>query len=96
MGNDPVPGCVLLRSGQDGNGPCLVAVSRQRPVRRHVRAQQVRQDQGVTGIGLAASDGVPIPVTCDRQRIDRIDRPPGRAQGGDEKPAPCLDRHRDH
>jgi hypothetical protein len=37
---------------------------------------------------------VPLPVAGYGHRVDRVDRAPGRAKGGDQQPARCLNGHR--
>src|SRR5207248_7234893 len=52
-----------------------------RPVVVAVRAHQLRQHQGVTGIGLGARGRVALPVAAGRQWVDRIDLVAGGDQG---------------
>jgi hypothetical protein len=91
---DPVPHRVLLGAGQHRGGLGELAAGRQRTVRVHVRAQDVRQDDRVAVVGLAAGDGVPVPVAGHRHRVDRVD-PASGAQACHEQAARGLDRHRD-
>jgi hypothetical protein len=37
---------------------------------------------------------VSLPVAGYGHRVDRVDRAPGRAKGGDQQPARCLNGHR--
>ncbi|GAA3289173.1 hypothetical protein GCM10020295_00400 [Streptomyces cinereospinus] len=53
------PDGVLLGAGQHGDGLGEFAVGGQRPVGVHVGAHDVRQDQGVTGVGLLAATVTP-------------------------------------
>ena len=89
------PDGVLLGPGQDGDDLGEFAVGRQGPVHRPVGPQDVGQDDRVAVVGFAARDGVPVPVAGYRQRVDRVHRPPGRAQAGGQQPARGLDGHRD-
>jgi hypothetical protein len=91
---DPVPHRVLLGAGQHRDGLGELAAGRQRTVRVHVRAQDVRQDDRVAVVGLAAGDGVPVPVAGHRHRVDRVDSAASGAQAGDQQAARRLDRHR--
>ena len=54
-----IPDGVLLGSGEDGDGAGLVGVVGQGPVSVSVRAENVRQDEGVAEVGLLPGDGVP-------------------------------------
>ncbi len=53
------------------------------------------EHDGVAVVGLAASDGVAVPVAGHGHRVDWVDLPPGGAKGGGQQPARGLDRHRD-
>ncbi len=46
-------------------------------------------------VGLAAGDGVPVPVASHRHRVDRVDLAVGGAQARHEQAARGFDRHRD-
>jgi hypothetical protein len=72
-----------------------LGVGWQRPVRVQVGAQDVREDDRVAVVGLAARDGVPVPVAGHGHRVDGVDAAAGGAQAGDEQAAWCLDGHRD-
>jgi hypothetical protein len=50
----------------------------------HVGAQDVGQDQGVSGVGLLARDSVAVAVAGGGHRIDREDLPFAGPQHGDE------------
>lgn len=89
-----VPSGVLLGSGEDGDGAGLVGVLGERSVSMPVRAEDVRQDKGVTKIGFLPGDGVAIPVSCGIQWIDRVDLPWLSPEDSDEQPAAGLDRDR--
>ena len=89
-----VPGGVLLGAGQDGDRAGEVGVVRQRPVCVHIRAQDVRQDQGVARVGLLAQDTVPVAVAGRGQRIDREYLPPALSQHRDQQAARGLDGDR--
>ncbi len=58
-------------------------------------AQDVRQDDRVTVVGLTACGRVAVPVAGHRHRVDRVDLAAGGAQAGGQQAARCLDRHRD-
>ena len=73
---DAVPDGVLLGAGQHRDGLGELGVGGQRPVRVQVGAQDVRQDDRVAVVGLAARDRVPVPVAGHRHRVDRVDRRP--------------------
>jgi hypothetical protein len=88
------PDGVLLGAGQDGDGLGLLGVVRQRPVGVHVGAQDVRQDQGVAGVGLLAADAVAVAVACGGQRVDCEDLAAAGAQDGDEQAVAGLDGDR--
>lgn len=47
-----MPDGVLLSTGEDSDGSHKFAVGRQRSVSVHVGAQDVRQYEGIAGIGL--------------------------------------------
>jgi hypothetical protein len=91
----PVPGGVLLGTGQDCDGAGQVAVVGQRAVGVHVRAQDVGQDEGVAGVGLLAGDPVPVAIAGCREGVDGEDLPVTSAEYRDKQPAGRLDRHRD-
>ena len=60
-----------------------------------VGPQNVRQRHRIGTIALLARHTRASPVPGHRQRVDRIDRPPGGAQHRDQQPARGLDRNRD-
>jgi hypothetical protein len=64
-------------------------------VRVGVGAKDVRQHQGIAGVGLLLRDPVPVTVARRGERIDRVNLPGARAQGGDEQALAGFDRHRD-
>ena len=55
-----------------------------------VGPQQIRQHQRISCIGLCARDGIPVPISVDRLRVDRkhpVTRP---SQRRDQQPAVGL------
>ncbi|GAA5065402.1 hypothetical protein GCM10023336_46150 [Streptomyces similanensis] len=76
------PDGVLLGAGQHRDGLGEFAVGGQWPVGMHVGAQDVRQDQGVAGVGLLVADAVAITVAGGGERVDREDLAAAGAQGG--------------
>ncbi|MCX4691986.1 phosphotransferase [Streptomyces sp. NBC_01408] len=52
----------------------------------HVGAENVRQDEGVAGVGLLAGDGVPVAVSGGGSRVDREHWPLPGPQHGDYRP----------
>ena len=95
MGGGAVPNGVLLGAGQHRDGLGQLGVGGQRPVRVHVGAQHVGQDERVAVVGFAPGDGVPVPVAGHRHRVDGVDLAAGGAQARGQQPAGCLDGHRD-
>ena len=73
------PDRFLVLAGQRLDRAAVLADRGQRPVQMPVGAQDVRQDRGVAGIGLAAGLAVAFPVAGHRPRVDRIDGEPGLA-----------------
>jgi hypothetical protein len=69
--NHPVPDGVLLGSSQHGDRAGLVAIGGQRSVSVHVSAQDVREHQGVAGVGLLAGHAVAVAIARHGQWIDR-------------------------
>jgi hypothetical protein len=90
-----VPYGVLLGAGQHRDRLGELAVGGQRPVRVHVGAQHVAQDERVASVGFAPGDRVPVPVAGHRHRVDGIDLAAGGAQARGQQAARRLDRHRD-
>jgi hypothetical protein len=91
----PVPQRVLLSPGQDGDRAAEVGVVGQGPVGVHVGAENVRQDQGVAGVGLLARHAVPIAVAGGRHRVDREHLALSSPQDRDQQASGGLDRDRD-
>jgi hypothetical protein len=60
-----------------------------------VRAQDVRQDDGVLVVGLLPGDSVPVAVSGDSHRIDAIELASGGPQAGNQESPGGLDRNRD-
>lgn len=81
-----------MRSGQYPYRAGLLAVIGQRPVCIAVGAHDLRQQQRVGGVGLGSGHGVPVAVTADRPRVDRIDPMPSGAKRCDQQAAVGLDR----
>lgn len=88
------PDRFLVLTSQGLHRPGLLADGGQWPVLVPVMAQDVRQDEGVPRVGLLARLAVPLPVTRDSPRVDRIDRQPSRLQRHDDQVLVRLDRHR--
>jgi hypothetical protein len=61
----------------------------------HVSTQDVRQDQGVAGVGLLARDRVAVAVAGGGHRVDRVDLAVAGPQDRHEQAAGGLDRHGD-
>lgn len=91
----PVPQRVLLSASEHGDRAAEVGVVGQRPVGVHVGAQDVRQHQGVTGVGLFARDAVPVAVAGRGHRVDRVHLPLAGPQHRHQQTTGRLDRHRD-
>lgn len=91
----PRPDGVLLGAGEDGYRADQVSVLGQGPVGGHIGAQDVRQHQGITVVGLLPRDCVPVPVSGRGERVHGVDLPKPRAQGRDQESVTGLDRHRD-
>jgi hypothetical protein len=84
-----------LGASQNGDGAAEATAVWQRTVGVHVCAQDVRQDEGVAGVGLLARDGVAVAVAGRGHRIDREHLPLPCPQHRDQQAAGGLDRHRD-
>lgn len=95
VGSRAVPYGVLLCPGQHRDCLCQWGIRRQGSVRGQVGAQNVRQHQGVAGVGLLARDRIPVPVARYSHRVDREHLPPCCPQASDEQAAVGLDRHGD-
>lgn len=67
----------------------------QRPVGVHIGAEDVRQDEGVAGVGLLPCDRVAVAVACGGHRVDGVDLALAGAQDRDEQTAGGLDGDRD-
>jgi hypothetical protein len=63
-------------AGEDLDGGGTIARGGQRPVQVRVGAQDVRQDQGVSRVGLATRLAGALAVARDGPRVDRVDREP--------------------
>jgi hypothetical protein len=94
QGFGPSPGRVLVGAGQHRDRLGQLGVVGQRSVDVAVGAQNVGQQHGVGVVGLAACGRVAFTVAGDRHRVDRVDRPAGSYQGGDQQPARGFDRDR--
>jgi hypothetical protein len=75
----PVPDRVLMRPGQYVNRLRQLRVHRQRPVSVWIGAQDVGQHERIPSVTLGPARRMPIPVTGDRQRVDRDQRDAGGA-----------------
>lgn len=75
---------------EDGDGACEIAVLRQRPVGVHIGAEDVRQDEGVAGVGLLPCDRMAIAVACGGHRVDGVDLALPGPQDRDEQAAGGL------
>ncbi len=81
----------LLRPRQHLDRVDLVAVAGHHPMVVGVGADQVRQDLGVPGVGLPATDVVAVSVPGHRFGVDRVHPVPGRDQRGDPQAVVGLD-----
>ena len=89
------PHRVLIRAGEHRDRPGQATVVRQHAVQVRVGAQDVRQRHRISMVALFTRHRRAFPVPGHRQRVDRVNRPPGSAQHGDQQPAGGLDRDRD-
>jgi hypothetical protein len=80
--------------GQHRDRLTQLAVGRQPAVQVGIDAQDVGQRHRVSVIGLRPCHRMALPIKGHRQWIDRIHRPAGGPQGGDQQAAWGLDRHR--
>jgi hypothetical protein len=62
-----------MPTGQDLDRARISAVSGDRSVVVTVGADQIGKDLRVTGVGLRPRDVVPVAITRDRERVDRIE-----------------------
>jgi hypothetical protein len=68
------------RAGEDLDRLHIRTVAGDRPVVVPVGAHQVREQLGVTGVGLRTGDVVAVAVARDRERVDRVDLIAGGGQ----------------
>jgi hypothetical protein len=89
-----IPHRVLLGTGQHRDRADQLGVGWQRPVRRHVGAQDTGQCHRIGVVGFLARDRMPLPVAGHGHRVDRIHRPVGSTQTRHQQPPCGLDRDR--
>ena len=89
------PHRVLLGAGQHPDNLRQLGVGGQRAVRIGIGAHNVGQQHRVGGIGFGTRHRIPGPIPRGRQRVNRIDHPPGFAQRRHPQPAVGFDAHRD-
>jgi hypothetical protein len=89
------PHGVLLGAGQHPDRLGQFCIGGQHSVCTGIGANDVGQQHRVGGVGFGPRHRIPRPVARRRQRVDRVDRPSGRAQRGDPQPAIGFDRDGD-
>jgi hypothetical protein len=86
----PVPDGILLGASEYRDRLDLLTVVEQPTVGMQVGAQDVSQDQRVTGVGFLAGDAVSITVAGHGQRVDGEHRSAARAQARHQQAAAGL------
>jgi hypothetical protein len=83
-----------MGAGQDRDGLAQFTVLGQLAVQVGIDTQDVGQGHGIGVIRLRPCHRVTLSVAGHRERDDRVHRPTGRAQRGDQQSPGCFDCHR--
>jgi hypothetical protein len=88
------PDRVLMSAGQHRDCLTQFSVGRKSAMQVSVDAQDIGQGHRVSVIGLRPCHRVTLPIPGERERVDRIHRPPRCTHRGHQQASGCFDRHR--